>query len=137
MNCSTRNPARRGSAVVEFAIVAPLLFVFIFGIIEFGRMLMVHQVITNAAREASRHGVTSGADNGSVTTRIASALTGTGITGYSVTFSPSDISQADVDESVQVTISVPYENVSWVSGFLPLQGRILSASCAMRKESGS
>ena len=32
---------RRGAAVVEFAIVAPLFFLMIFGMIEFGRAIMV------------------------------------------------------------------------------------------------
>ena len=40
--------SRRGVAAVEFALVAPLFFMFVFGIIEFGWMVMVQQVITNA-----------------------------------------------------------------------------------------
>src|SRR5687767_15081283 len=48
---------RRGAAVVEFAMVAPLLFLLIFGLIEFGRVVMVQQVLTNGAREGARVGV--------------------------------------------------------------------------------
>ena len=48
---------RRGAAVVEFAIVAPLFFLLIFGMIEYGRMVMVQQVITNASREGARRAV--------------------------------------------------------------------------------
>ena len=44
----------RGSAAVEMALVLPFLMVILMGIIEFGRVLYSHQVITNAAREASR-----------------------------------------------------------------------------------
>jgi Flp pilus assembly protein TadG len=32
---------RQGAAVVEFALVAPLFFLLVFGIIEFGRLIMV------------------------------------------------------------------------------------------------
>ena len=46
--------ARRGATVVEFAVVSPLFFLFIFGLIEFGRYVMVQQALTNAAREGSR-----------------------------------------------------------------------------------
>jgi Flp pilus assembly protein TadG len=43
--------------VVEFAVVAPLLFLLIFGMIEFGRMVMVQQILTNASREGARRGI--------------------------------------------------------------------------------
>ncbi len=42
---------RRGTAAVEFALVAPVFFLLVFGMIEYGRMVMVQQVITNASRE--------------------------------------------------------------------------------------
>jgi Flp pilus assembly protein TadG len=46
-----------GTAVVEFAIIAPLLFVILFGIIEFGVLLYDKAMITNAAREGARAGI--------------------------------------------------------------------------------
>ena len=39
---------RRGTAAVEFALVAPVFFLLVFGMIEYGRMVMVQHVITNA-----------------------------------------------------------------------------------------
>lgn len=47
-----------GAAAVEFAIVAPLLFVLLFGIIEFGALLYNQAVITNASREGARYAAT-------------------------------------------------------------------------------
>ena len=41
--------------------VAPVLFLIVFGMIEFGRMVMVQQVITNASREGARVAVLDGA----------------------------------------------------------------------------
>ena len=46
--------ARRGVAVVEFAIIAPIVFLVIFGLMEMGRLVMVKQAVTNAAREGCR-----------------------------------------------------------------------------------
>lgn len=46
-----------GAAIVEFAIVLPVLLIFIFGIIEFGFLLYDQAVITNASREGARSGV--------------------------------------------------------------------------------
>ena len=45
---------QRGAAAVEFAIVLPLLLMFIFGIIEFGILFYDKAVITNASREGAR-----------------------------------------------------------------------------------
>ena len=44
--------------MVEFAIVAPLLFMLIFGMIEFGIMFYDKAVITNASREGVRAYIT-------------------------------------------------------------------------------
>ncbi|MBI2864298.1 MAG: pilus assembly protein [Chloroflexi bacterium] len=46
-----------GVTVIEFAIIAPLLFFLIFGIIEGGRVFSAWLVITNEAREGARFGV--------------------------------------------------------------------------------
>ena len=46
-----------GAAVVEFALIAVLLFTIIFAIIEFGILLFDKHVLTNASREGARAGV--------------------------------------------------------------------------------
>lgn len=48
---------QKGVAAVEFAIVAPLLFLLIFGIISYGIMLYNQAVITNASRAGARAGI--------------------------------------------------------------------------------
>lgn len=45
---------QRGSALVEFALVAPLLLLLIFGSLEFGRVFNAWIVVANAAREGAR-----------------------------------------------------------------------------------
>lgn len=44
----------RGAAVVEFAIVLPVLLLLVFGIIDFGRALNAQIALTQAAREGAR-----------------------------------------------------------------------------------
>jgi len=44
----------RGASAVEFAIVLPVLVMFVFGIIEFGIVFYNKAMITNACREAAR-----------------------------------------------------------------------------------
>ena len=46
--------SERGAAMVEFAIIAPLLFALIFAIIDFGRALFLMNNLTSAVREGAR-----------------------------------------------------------------------------------
>ena len=48
---------QHGAALVEFAIVLPLLLLLVGGIIEFGLLFYNKQVITNASREGARAGI--------------------------------------------------------------------------------
>ncbi|OXI92861.1 pilus assembly protein TadE [Burkholderia sp. AU33647] len=48
---------QRGVAVVEFALVLPLLLLILFGIVEFGLVMFDQAVITNASREGARAGI--------------------------------------------------------------------------------
>ena len=46
----------RGQAIVEFALVLPLLLILLFGVIDFGRALQTYITINNASREGARLG---------------------------------------------------------------------------------
>lgn len=66
LNQEQRNHAKRtggnrfGATVVEFAIVTPLLLLFVLGLIEWGRFEMVRQVTSTAAFNAARRGTLPG-----------------------------------------------------------------------------
>ena len=48
---------QNGAAVVEFAVVLPLLLLIVFGIIEFGFLMYNQAMLTNASREGARAGI--------------------------------------------------------------------------------
>ncbi len=50
--------SRRGTHAVEFSLVFPVLILFMFAIFEYGRFLMVRQLLDNAAREGARQAAT-------------------------------------------------------------------------------
>ena len=50
---------QKGIAVVEFALVLPILIMLLFGIIEFSLILYDKAVLTNASREGARYGIVS------------------------------------------------------------------------------
>jgi hypothetical protein len=47
----------RGQAIIEFALVLPILIILILGIMDFGIVLYDKAVITNASREGARAGI--------------------------------------------------------------------------------
>lgn len=49
-----RRAIEKGSVLVESAVTVMLLFVMLFGIIDFGRALYTYHFVANAAREAAR-----------------------------------------------------------------------------------
>ena len=120
--------------MVEFAVVAPLFFLLVFGMIEFGRMVMVQQVITNASREGARVGVLDGATTSDVTNAVSGYLTSASIQGATVTVTPSPPSSAGYGAPVTVAVSVNFNQVSWLPSPMFLGGQTLSATTAMRRE---
>lgn len=125
---------RRGAAVVEFAVVAPLFIMLVFGMIEYGRMVMVQQLIVNAAREGARLGVLDGASTADVTSVVNGYLTNASISGATVTVSPSPPSSAGYGAPVSVTVSIPFSQVSWLPSPMYLGGKTLTTTTVMRRE---
>lgn len=85
--CRRRATSRRGATVVEAALVLPIVLLFLFGIMEYGRYLFMLQMFTNAAREGCRYavthtepvtiaGATTGSNTSDVTNTISSFLGG-------------------------------------------------------------
>ena len=137
--CRLCRQYRRGVAAVEFAVVAPLFFLMILGMIEIGRGVMVQQIITNASREGARLAVLPGMTSSDVNTRVGEILTNSGVNGAAIQIlnragqptTPESVGFGDV---VNVTVSVPFNQVSWLPASRYLAGKNLTASTIMRGE---
>jgi len=112
----------------------PVFFLLVFGMIEYGRLVMVQQVLTNACREGARVGVLDGATQTSVNTAVNNYLTSANITGATTTVTPNPPSSAAYGASVTVTVSVGFNQVSWLPSPMFLGGRTLTATSVMRRE---
>ncbi len=66
--CSRSLKARRGSAMVEQALVFLVLMLVVFGVIEFGGLVFVHNTISAASREGVRYAIVHGANSASPAT---------------------------------------------------------------------
>jgi len=123
---------RRGAAVVEFAVVLPLLLTVLFGIIEYGWVFMVRQTLQTSAREGCRLAVlqTSVSPYTEVLERVSNVMAPTGLRTYAVT-----MSHATAGNPVEtVTVTVPYNDVSLMGGFFGTHNYDLGGTCTMRKE---
>lgn len=134
-NKRKRYTARRGTAVVEFAVIAPIFLLLVFGIIEFGRLVNVQSVVTNAAREGARVGVLDGTTNDEIENRIDAYLSGSGVSGQTVTVTTLPPDGSDSAERVSVSVSIPFDQVSWIPTPMFIKNYTLSSTTVMRRES--
>jgi Flp pilus assembly protein TadG len=123
---------------VEFAIVAPVFFILVFGMIEYGRMVMVQQVLTNASREGARYAVIQSTnDTNAVETKVKDYLTSAKLNAAASTVTVDwPAGGDDSAQPVTVTVSIPFGQVSWLPSPMFLSSTTpLEATSVMRRES--
>ncbi len=116
MGRGTRHGGQKGAAMVEFAIILPLLLVFVFGIIEFGLLLYNQQVITNASREGARYGIVSRTPRRTAPEiqGVVNAYCGTHLVTFgsgtpAATVNPNPTAGAAFGEDLTVTVTYLYD----------------------------
>ncbi len=127
-----RRSQRRAAAVVEMAVVTPLLLTMLFGIIEYGWVFSIKQTVTSAAYEGCRVATLQGTSDSTINNTIQARLAPYGLQPADYTITVRHYTPSDPNEFVQV--SVPYSKVSLVNGFFGSKSWSLGSSCTMRKE---
>ncbi len=126
-----------GAAIVEMALILPLLLLLTFGVIEYGWLFLKAHETTNAARHGARIACRPDATNSQVVAEVSALMdtAGLGDSGYVVSISPADISQMSSGETLTIKVEVPYEgNVELMSfPFIPVPS-FIRASTSMAKE---
>jgi Flp pilus assembly protein TadG len=133
---------RRGATLVEFAVVAPVMFAFVFGIIEFGRLMMVQQAMTNAAREACREAslatTINSADVDTMARNMMLGVMSNASDPAKVRISMSPASMASVTSGTPMTVdvAVDFSDASWLPGSIVniTSGRVMSAEATFDRE---
>jgi hypothetical protein len=95
----------KGNAVLEFALILPLLLLILFGITEFGRAIMTTNVLNSAAREGARLAAVSPlSDSLAVRTRIVEVLDAANVipSGIDIQYLPSDLVRVRVTTDFQI-----------------------------------
>jgi len=126
---------RRGVALVEFAIVLPLLILLLIGIWEVGRVIEVQQSVQNAAREGGRQTSTGKRTLSQVTQSVKDYLARAGYITTNVTVtvtnltdsSRSDPTTANQLDRFQVVVTMPFDDARLITQKWFTNGRILTA----------
>ena len=137
---------RRGTAIVETAIVLSFVFIpLLLGFFEFSRVMQAGQVVTTAARYGVRSAILDGSTEADVRLQVREFVASTMNVAQSdvtVTFdittasgnpAASTIEAANSKDLIEVTVSVMYEKISVVNGKF-MNGKPVTASAAMRHE---
>src|SRR3972149_2123149 len=86
-----RHDARRGAAAVEFAITAPVFFLFLLAAFEFGWLNVIRHTADNAAYEAARRVMVPGATAAEAVDKANSLLSIVGARGARITVTPATL----------------------------------------------
>ena len=120
MDNRRKNKSHRGTAIVETAIVLPLLLIMSFAIIKYGWLFLKSQQITNAARQVARVAIRPGNRGPETSAMFTALMTNAGITGAVLTVTPAGGVQS-VEGMVTVNVVVDTEKVD----ILKLEGSYL------------
>ena len=134
----------RGQALVEFALLLPLVMLILIGIVEFGRAWQAKQTLTDAAREGARAAVVGNDQytNDTVQAKVKQMIKGAGFDSASATvtyefnacrFSPCDTPYLGTGDVTGVVVTMPHRFVA-IQRFISLatSGGILTLRSTAR-----
>lgn len=131
---------RRGAAVVELAVLLPLLLTLSVGLIEMTRLIQVKHNLTNCSRNACRRAILPGSSNASVATDLNVVLSAAGIapadvtTVFKVNGTVADVSTAAQGDTVAIQLTVPANKVNWLGVMLYSSSFINSEALTMMRQ---
>lgn len=141
-----------GGSIIEFAIISPLLFVAVFGVIELGVLLYDKAVLTNASREGARAGTVYDTalrdDNGGVNYSAVEDAVYDAVDDYidflisvsgPVSLGPPEVVPENGGKSLRVTLTYPFRFLVFSNVLALLGGSVgnlvtLKAETVMRFE---
>ncbi|MDE0862771.1 MAG: pilus assembly protein [Rubripirellula sp.] len=126
---------RRGSSVVEFAMIAPLMILFAFGVVEIGRLVLVKQTAIHATREGARVAVRPTADHAEVTQRVQDELAVLLLTDVTIETEPASLEFAEPGAEITVRVRIGIDSISWIPDYFNFAVNDMVAETCMRRES--
>ncbi|MGB2695482.1 MAG: TadE family protein [Dehalococcoidia bacterium] len=122
--------SNRGQSLVEFAFVVPILFILVFGIIDFGVGLHSWITVTNAAREGARLGAVHGTQ-AEVIARVHERASNLDQASLDVLVTNAE---GDPGQPVRVQVDYEYDLITPLGSILHMPSLDMSAKSEMRIE---
>jgi Flp pilus assembly protein TadG len=123
---------QKGQALVEFAVILPLLLLLIMGIIEFGMMLNSYLTVRNVSREGARAGIV-GSTNAEIENTIISTSPNLEESKLTINITPAEGSRKSGD-TLTVQLNYKYELIVPIISSLLGNEIDLKAQTSMRIE---
>lgn len=142
---------RSAVAAVEMAFIVPVLALFMLGMFELSRGVMVRQILTGAARKGCRTGIVQAFGNSDIVNDATNVMRDNGFS--STQFDPSngigavnitvidssgntwtDAMNAPSGSKVSVQIVIPASSVNWVSSYFLKSNMVESDLMVMMKQ---
>lgn len=121
----------RGQALVEFALIIPVLLLLVVGVMEFGLVINQYMVMAEAAREGARSAALGGS-NDTVTTVVKTAASSIDTSQLTISISPTTTRIRG--NGVTVIVKKPVKSITtMMSPFFPA-GFMVQGSATMRVE---
>src|SRR5580704_7951224 len=90
---------RRATACVEFALVLPVLLIFVLGLLEMGRFIEVRAILAQAAEEGARQASGGQVTNAQVVSIVTGCIAAAGLPTQNLTVTVADLTHAGTDVS--------------------------------------
>ncbi len=103
---------RRGTTVVEFALVVPIVLMFTFAAVEFARVVLIRHSVDNAVYEAARIGIIPGGSADEVRAAVDRMLAAISVHDYLVEIVP--VALAVDSPEITVRVTVPLDTNSYL-----------------------
>ena len=126
----SRQTKHRGAMAIELAVMTPLFTVFMLGIVELGRGMMIQNLVANAAHDGARLAAVDGSTNEEVTSAVQSYMNGSiGLPAEHVNVTiktasnkaevrnpEHQLADCESGDKVTVTVQVPFTQVALIKG---------------------
>lgn len=144
LSSSRHNRSRRGTTITETAIILSAFIAFLLGVFEYGRFIMIRNLLDNAAREGARQATitTSTGTTAQVQTTVQNYLLSQPLSNLSIQVYKADPSTgtniggwttASFGQAIAVDVQGDYTPLFPTFGFLP-NPTTLRTKCVMRSE---
>ena len=122
MQRSRKAQRRKAIAAMEMAFVSPMIIFLLLGVWEIGRAVETQQILSNAAREGGRQASTALKTTAQVQQDVLNYLQFAGLNNTGATVTITNLTQASRSspdtalnlDHLQVSVSIPVNNIKWV-----------------------